>query len=259
MNLQHCQICNNKIISMIYHIHIESCGSVSTGSVSTRSVSTRSLTSTRCSMSNRDSLNYRKIQEEDIKIDNFEDMKNLVQKLAKEVENLKQEVDSLKKNQKRKRISDILKESECHIGFKEWINHIDISKEDVDSILKTNIITGLKKKFDNLLIKGEIPIAAFIQKENKIYLYDNERWLMATRKDIMYMIDILRSKLFTAYSEWPEQEYKKYGKPKYKLDEKIFGMGPDFTDDKISIEIRKFIFTKLKVNLEKDTVDDLEE
>jgi len=220
---------------MIYHIHIESCS----GGI-------------KCKKKPPDEI--------EIKIENFEDMKNLLQKLAKEVENLKQEVDILKKTQKRKRISDILKERECHIGFKEWINDIDISKEDVDTILKSNIITGLKRIFENLYAtKGEIPIAAFIQKENKIYLYDGERWLMATRKDIMYMIDILRSKLFKAYSEWPEQEYKKYGKPKYKLDEKIFGMGPDFTDDKISIEIRKFIFTKLKVNLEKDTVDDLEE
>jgi hypothetical protein len=231
MNLQYCKICNTQIIAMAYHIHIELCS----GGIKCK----------------------KKIPDEII-IENFDDMKNIIQKLVKEVDNLKEEVELFRKTQKRKRISDILKERDCHIGYKEWIKNVNITYDDVDSVLKTNIIIGLKQIFENLLSCDDIPIAAFVQKDNKIYIYDTHcKWVMAMKNHITYMISVLLSKLFDVYSELSDKELEKYKKPKIKLTEKIYGITSECNEEKISIEIRKFLFTKLKINIEKDTIDDL--
>jgi hypothetical protein len=181
---------------------------------------------------------------------------------------LKDEVENLKKNQtiqKRKRIRDILNERECHIGIHEWMKQIVILDEDIDRVLRTNIVMGMKNILENLCgnentaaDKMTMPIAAFIQKENKLYLYDNTKWRMATKKDITkIIIDSLRSKFIIAFNEWPEEQLKKYGKPGYELFSIIYGS--KLKDNDIANEIYKTLFSIFKINLEKDTIDDLEE
>ena len=236
MNLQHCETCNTNIIAFGAELHRQTC-----------------------------SLKHRKKQPP--MPDDIEELKFLLKQVLKRVDMLTEEVENLKKNQttqKRKRISDILNERDCTIGIREWINQIAILDEDIDRILRTtNIIIGMKTIFEKLCLtvnKTEIPIAAFIQKENKLYLYDNDntKWRMASKKDIIkQIIDSLRSKFIIAFNEWPKEQYKKYGKPEYELF--AIAYGSKYKDNDIATEISKILFSILKINLEKDTIDDLEE
>ena len=233
MNLQHCETCNTNIIAFGSELHRQTC-----------------------------SLKHKKKQPpipEDM-----DEIKSLLKKVLKDMDILKEEVENLKKNQtiqKRRRISDILNERNCHIGIKEWINQIIITEEDIDRVLTTNIIIGLKYIFENLCLtvdKREIPIAAFIQKENKLYLYDNTKWRIAKKKDIIIqIIDVIRSKFILSFNEWTDEKYKKYGKPVYELFAILYGS--KYKDNDIANEISKILFIMLKINLEKDTIDDLEE
>jgi hypothetical protein len=193
--------------------------------------------------------------------DDIEEMKSLLKKALKDIDTLKNEVENLKKNesiQKRKRISDVLNERNCNIYINDWIGQITITRQDIDVVLKNNLIIGIKHIFENLCTnKMEIPIAAFTQKQNRIYIYDT-KWRMGTRKDIItHILDNIRSKLILMFNEWPEEEHRVYGKPGYEL----FGIlyGSRYKDVDIANEIAKYLFNVLKINLEHGTVDDLEE
>ena len=237
MNLQYCETCNQNIIARCAELHGEVC-----------------------------ILKHRK-KPPPIP-DDIQEIKSLLKRVLKDYDMLKDEVENLKKNQtiqKRKRISDILNERECHIGIYEWMKQIVILDEDIDRVLNSNIVMGMKYILENLCgnentaeDKMTMPIAAFIQKENKLYLYDNTKWRMATKKDIMKIIvDSLRSKFIIAFNQWPEEQLKKYGKPGYKLFPIIDGS--KFKDNDITNEIYKTLFAIFKINLEKDTIDDLDE
>jgi len=239
MNLQYCETCNRTIIAHGAELHRETC-----------------------------ILKHRK-KPPPIP-DDIDEIKSLLKRVLKEHDMLKDEIESLKKNQtiqKRKRISDILNERECHIGIHAWIKQIVITDEDIDRVLKSNnIVTEMKNILENLSSgettaaadKMRMPIAAFIQKENKLYLYDNAKWRMATKKDIIkIIIDSLRSKFIIAFNQWPEEQLKKYGKPGYELFPIVYGS--KFKDNDIANEIYKTLFSIFKINLEKDTIDDLEE
>jgi len=237
MNLKACELCRNRVIALKYDTHVAI-----------------------CELKYKPKL-YHSNNNTNILPDDIEELKTILKKVLKKVDCLEEEVEILKKNQsfqKRKQISSVLNERDCNIEIFDWLNSVIVSNEDIDKILTTNIIIGLKTFFENLTKnKYEIPIAAFIQKENRIYLYDNSKWHIASTTDIIKLLDSLRVKFLRAFSLRDEDEYKKYGKPIYALKGIVYGS--DYKDDRLANEIKKILFQCCKVNLEKNTIDDIEE
>jgi hypothetical protein len=196
-----------------------------------------------------------------IDVESEESMRNMIQKLFKKVEKLSAEVEYLKQNQnikRRKRISEILNERNCTVEWKDWIKKITISEEDLEKVLKGNIIIGIKYVLENIIsIRPiqEIPVAAFIQKENNIYIYSSGKWQLAKKQDIEYVVNTLRNAFYMTFTEWSKTHiFGEFEKPAHEYSAVVYGS--NIPNEKKMSEIKKMLFNKIKTNLEKDALDD---
>jgi hypothetical protein len=188
----------------------------------------------------------------------------IVRNLSKKIEMLENEIETLKKTQflqKRKRISEVLNYRNCNIEWYDWIKDIVVTEYDIEQILKENIIMGIKHVFENLLCKiniEEIPVVAFIQKENNIYIYDQEKWRLAKKNDFIHIVEKISNLFISAFFKWSSSHTYKDNEPKeFEYLDVVYGA--KISQDKKIAEFKKFLFSRLKINLEKDTIDDLED
>lgn len=232
MNLYDCTTCNKKVFITPFDDHI-----------------------TRCREK------YCRIKEK-INFENEESMKSTIKKLCRIVEKLSYRVEYLENmqtTQKRKRISDVLNERNCNIGWKEWLKMTIITEEDIAKLLKSDFIVTLKSVLEKRVLYDEqIPVAAFIQRENKLYIYDDGKWKMAKKIDYEYAIKYISSQFYKVFIEWSKNHrYTEFEKPFF--ENSLIVAGSVFSIDRKIGEIKKYLFCKLRMNLEKGVIDDIEE
>ena len=92
----------------------------------------------------------------------------------------------------------------------EWLNESSKPKENIDSYIENitiNVSDIVSSDFDNMLNslfteKTDIPICCFDQKNNCIFVYDNETWDVCSQEKFKSIIDTINLKILRKVTDY---------------------------------------------------------
>jgi hypothetical protein len=190
----------------------------------------------------------------------IEDMYKLLVNLCIDNNNLKKRIEKLESNnfiQKKYTIENHLSTiTKDIISYTEWVNTLIVSDENLEILFTSNLVECIKSILDTSFLQihiEKIPLRAFTQKQNTIYIFENECWLPIQSSDFSNLISILSHRVLKKYLEWKNKN-KENIETNEKLQEmniqymqKANGFGKS-TEQRCS-DIRKWIFTKIQTSL----------
>jgi hypothetical protein len=218
---------------------------------------------------------YQRKREKDRTLEAFEsnlpssqEQYKLIQHLAVQLAKLQKEVDTLKSNtisKKRRLIIDMLNSESNPIPlmtFLEWTKTIRVSTDHLKSVFQYGLTEGMKRCIHSHIQDscGTIPICAFSQKVNNIYIYiENEvdksrSWRLLSNEDSDRWIDRISHLFLQEFIEWQMQNMDKINSSEDERElnleymRKINGI-ERVSGDKRKSEIRKWVYTKLERDL----------
>ena len=128
------------------------------------------------------------------------ELTNMVRMLVKQNEKLVERVKKLEDNSYKKKVKiDIAKHLDMYSRSKytlnEWIQNIEINKDDIDDLLcnnlKNSLIKVIKKYYDD-----DAPILCFIQKKNTYFVFKDENWEICNEDGFANIINKISNKFF---------------------------------------------------------------
>ena len=184
------------------------------------------------------------------------DIFKIVVTLCEENDKLTKRISNLERNNfinKKKTIKEYLSLLKSDITFQEWIKTIIISAEDYEYLLEHNLTKCIKYILDKKLTDSSedtLPLKAFQQRNNEIYLFENNTWEILQTEHLKQLVTILTQRISRKYIDWRTEnsELIASNSTMQELDmthmAKTLGYGQSI-ESRIS-EIRKYIFLKLK-------------
>jgi hypothetical protein len=220
--------------------------------------------------------------EDDIILPSPKIMYHLIIELTLKCARLENKVTELSKYVSRKKhkinIIDYLNNNEVNnqkILFENITELVTVEQSDIEHLFHNSFIDTLDLilskniyKYNNMDFSKKIPIAAFNQKTNTIYVYTkivtnendkNPSWMIVPRDSFVRFLNIIQLKMSKALSEWHKKnnelllENDSYSVLYDKTFSKL--MVPEFKSDAIYNKFYNNIYHKIKKNLNV-TIDD---
>jgi hypothetical protein len=246
----------------------------------TLSISKTSISKTSISKTNtKETLDY---------VPSLRDMFTLVLELTAKNSQLEQKVEELSKwaesKKKKLNVIDWLNEKYTkNIKYSEWVAGIIITRKHLEAVFNSDMVTGCYEILQNLLslhisnehisnehisnehisnehisnehISNEhtIPIKAFDQKENILFIYnDDNKWEILSQPMFANLINILSKKILTEFLKWQTENKSKMKQDDFSYKyarnvQKI--MGGNLTQEQIHTRVKKELYNYLKMNL----------
>lgn len=101
------------------------------------------------------------------------------------------------------------------LHFRTFIDSIQLDKDDLDIILRIGLIDGIfeiMKMAFNEYEDSEIPIKAFDQKKNMLFVYVNKKWQPLSTCDLSWFVERMRDQIAVLFEEWHQDNLKKMKK-----------------------------------------------
>lgn len=199
-----------------------------------------------------------------------QDQFKLIQYLTLKIHQLESDVSRLKISsgtRKRKVVIDLLNNPtnpKPPVLFEKWYKSISLTMDDLDPIFDLDIINGIQYALEKYLNKNNIPICAFKQKENSIYIwttvYNNTelvdpKWVLLDTKVyhiLIRYISHLFLEIFLKYQIVNEVKLHSSEKEKEKNIEnmhKLNGLGEKY-ENKRRITLFRWIYNKIAKDIE---------
>lgn len=150
---------------------------------------------------------------------NIENLIDIIIKMSDKIDNLENKIDNLYQ-QMQKGNGNIMKNNTVmvvpnfipSIGFQQWLQNLNIDKQDIAVLLGTNILDGFKCyliKYISINKNNKESIPIYISNTGRykqIYIYDiidclkqDAKWHIMTDDDICTIIDIIWRKIIEYY------------------------------------------------------------
>lgn len=146
--------------------------------------------------------------------------------------------------------------------FDNLADNITILDSDIDLLFNTSFYDIINEIFiRNIYDKDEnlIPLFAFIQKANTIYIYNKDNvtfemgWLELSREKLIYFLNKVHFKIVKMLSEWNTRNQDKINSSEkiaeMILKSKIKLMGVDFKHEQTLSKIKLSIYNKIKKDM----------
>ena len=146
----------------------------------------------------------------------------LLKEFAYKCDKLQQRVDKLENRQnvrQKKQIMDYLSDDTPPIAAIDFIRSFTITQEHLDTVFDIDLTAGMKAaiKSNMNLQSTKLPIRAFIQKANTLYIYDTSgsedraapklaQWHIMSNPELDRMISILSLKFLQAFMLWKKNQ-----------------------------------------------------
>lgn len=201
-------------------------------------------------------------------VPSLRDMFTLILELTAKNSQLEQKVEELSKwaesKKKKLNVIDWLNEKYTkNIKYTEWLAGIKITRTHLESVFKSDMVIGCKEILENLLTLHKTnengtddesqPIKAFDQKENILFIYnDDNKWEILSTQMFANLMNMLSKNILTEFIKWQtENKHKmceddfsyKYARNVQKI------MGGNLTQEQIHMRVKKEIYNYLKMNL----------
>jgi len=185
-----------------------------------------------------------------------QEISQIVIHLCEENSKLKKEIEQLKKSSvtaTKRNIEDYLLQLPVPtILYNYWITNLIVTDSIYQVLLESNLTDAIKRLFESN-IKADIPVKAFQQRSNNIYICKDGKWEIMVSEEFENLIAILCHRFLKKYMEWKtnNREQIESSNELRELDmlymRKANGLGK--TPKQRSSEIKKWLFTKLKVDM----------
>ena len=100
-------------------------------------------------------------------------------------------------------------------NFRTFIDSIQLDIDDLDIVLRSNLVDGIfeiMKMVFNEYEDSEIPIKAFDQKKNQLFVYIKKKWEPISPNDLSWFVEKMRDQLSLLYEDWHQDNLKKMNK-----------------------------------------------
>lgn len=189
----------------------------------------------------------------------------MVLELAKQNNDLKKQLENVNKfiNVKKKSISLIdwlnnnFNDNIKFSDFNVFINDITINIIDkhLEYIFKLNYINGVKSLLEEIFNNYDldsIPIKAFDQKDNILYIYLNNKWCQMSNLDFQNFINLISKKIMSLFIKWQNANIDKLSDEEFSIEytknvQKI--MSGNLSNYEISYKLKNKLYKYLKVNI----------
>lgn len=140
----------------------------------------------------------------------------VVKTLATRQEKILQELEKMQswvQRQKRKiSIIDWLNENSTPtLSYEEWLQTINIVADDIQLIFNHGFILGILeilKRQLSLNNEHELPIRAFEQKQNVLFVFKNEEWRVYELTEFKTLVSTIHQKITLHFQAWSEKNKK---------------------------------------------------
>jgi hypothetical protein len=154
--------------------------------------------------------------EEEANLPPASDLWRVVKTLVTRQEKILQELEKMKnwvQRQKRKiSIIDWLNENSTpSISYNDWINSFEIVAADINLVFNYGFILGILeilKRQLSLNNEHELPIRAFEQKPNVLFIHKEEGWRVYELDEFKGLISVIHQKITIHFKEWCEKNKK---------------------------------------------------
>ena len=206
-------------------------------------------------------------------VPSLRDMFTLILELTAKNSQLEQKVEELSKwaesKKKKLNVIDWLNEKYTkNIKYSEWLTGIKITRNHLETVFNSDMVTGCYEILQNLLsldisdehisnehISNEhiIPIKAFDQKENILFIYtDDNKWEILSQPMFANLMNILSKNILTEFLKWQSENKSKMKQDDFSYKyarnvQKI--MGGNLTQEQIHMRVKKELYNYLKMNL----------
>lgn len=195
------------------------------------------------------------------KLPSLRDMFTLILELTAKNSHLEKRVEELSKwaESKRKKLNviDWLNEKYTkNIKYSDWLAGISISRKHLEYVFKSDMVNGTTEILKNLIISTneDIPFKAFDQKENLLFIYnDDNKWEILAPPMFTKLMNILSKKILTEFIQWQTENKNKIYQDEFSYIyarnlQKI--MGGNLTQEQIYMRVKKELYNYLKMNLQ---------
>jgi nicotinic acid phosphoribosyltransferase len=193
------------------------------------------------------------------------EMTKIICILTKQCRELMEEVSKLKKNQytqKKKYIMEYLTEPrfKLDIVFSEWITRIRPTRENLLVVFEFDLMDGIKSIISPYLTNiSEIPICAFKQKPNTIYVYEknattqNNEWRVMDIQELKRVINKWANLLLVEFLDWQDENETLFQIQPQKKEESIIYSskitGNRKSEESRCSEIKQWIVRKIEQSI----------
>jgi hypothetical protein len=154
--------------------------------------------------------------EEDSDLPPASDLWRIVKTLASRQEKILQELEKMQnwvQRQKRKiSIIDWLNENSTpSVSYDDWIDSFEIVADDIKLVFNHGFILGILeilKRQLSLNNEHELPIRAFEQKPNVLFVHKENGWRVYESDEFKRLISIIHRKITMHFKEWCEKNKK---------------------------------------------------
>ena len=255
INLYNCKYCNRTYkLKPNYDKHYLLCDTLNKTSIGKTSIGKTSIGKT--TRENNDDY-----------VPSLRDMFTIILELTAKNSQLEQKVEELSKwaDSKKKKLNviDWLNTKYTkNIKYTEWLAGINITRNHLEAVFNSDMATGCYEILQSLLsvdmtedISNEqtSPIKAFDQKENILFIYNDEnKWEMLSQAMFANLMNTMSTNILTEFLKWQTENKSKMKQDDFSYKyarnvQKI--MGGNLTQEQIHMRVKKDLYNYLKMNL----------
>lgn len=195
-------------------------------------------------------------------VPSLRDMFTIILELTAKNSQLEQRVEELSKwaesKKKKLNVIDWLNDKYTkNIKYTKWLSEINITRNHLEAVFKSDMSIGCYEILKSLLsldMDDEIiPIKAFDQKENILFIYnDDNKWEILSQPMFANLMNILSKKILTEFLKWKTENKSKLRQDDFSYTyarniQKI--MGGNLTQEQIHLRVKRELYNYLKMNL----------
>jgi hypothetical protein len=206
-------------------------------------------------------------KERNIEVEQYDDTPKIrelyliIQEMGKKYVQMEQKLEVLSKyvESKKKRMSiiDWLNHNyKIDKTYSQWLQPIYLERRHLNIVFEHDFLNGILYILQELLPLGEeekLPIRAFDQKENTLFIYnENKQWVMMSLEVFENLILYISKKLINEFKKWQdENEDKKYNDKftNIYMENVKKVMGGNFSSEHLYSQIKGKLYRYLKANL----------
>lgn len=214
-----------------------------------------------CELLHQSNKERRDNREKHSEIPDVSTLYDMILALARKNKELEAKVNELSQlaiiKKKRLHVNEWLNEHYSDIvGLNEYMKQNPISQEHYELVCRHDYIEGIGmilKQLFPLENESILPIKAFVQKENAFFIKKKDGWSILQNAELDSMIiRNLEKQLMGKFVEWQEKNKHRMMNERYSEEytnilQKV--LGNNFNSGNIKIQIRKLLYTHLKLNL----------
>ena len=140
-------------------------------------------------------------------------------------------------------------------GFYAWKDAIDLEMRHLDILFEHDYVNGMLYILQELLplaSEAAIPIKAFDQKENTLFIYQDDGWIVMSPSEFDSLLGGLSKTVMGFFVKWQEANKHKLNRDDFSVtftENVQKAIGGNFTKEQIHSRIRRGLYKHLKMNL----------